>query len=168
MKKVPSNLVTIKKSNLEFNEKVPPILWLSFVIMAHPRGVFYLQMLRKIKGLNSFSISANKHLVYTEIQELIYPEMPMTIVGSFVPSFMMHQFSDEVRSSCSSKCSCCNMGTPFHLTSFINGRPTFLVWLIVIENHNSIRTPWFLLSGCTENSLVLNCYGSPMLSSHFQ
>lgn len=60
MKKVPSNLVTIKKSNLEFNEKVPPILWLSFVIMAHPRGVFYLQMLRKIKGLNSFSIGANK------------------------------------------------------------------------------------------------------------
>lgn len=53
-----------------------------------------------------------------------YPETPMTIVGCFVPLLIMHQFSEELLSSFSSKYSCFKMLNSFNLIRFITGRIT--------------------------------------------
>lgn len=52
---------------------------------------------------------------------IAHPEIPMTMVGSLVPSFTIHQLWDEVLSKRSSNCNCCRIGTPLSLTRFING-----------------------------------------------
>lgn len=80
-----------------------------------------------------------------------YPETPMTMVGALVPSFIIHQFSDEVRRNCSSICSCCRIGHSLNLISFINGRPIFWLWGIVILILDHTSQILFLIGSISHN-----------------
>lgn len=56
-----------------------------------------------------------------------YPDMPMTMVGTLVPSLTMHQLSVDALRSLSSKRSCSKIGVPLSLTRFINGALLILI-----------------------------------------
>ena len=50
------------------------------------------------------------------MQQVHYPEIPMTMAGAGVPSLMMHQFLLSALNRASSRRSCCNMGRPLSLS----------------------------------------------------
>ena len=97
---------------------------------------------------NIYKQTNSKDTKVETLRKRKYPEMPMTMFGWWVPSLMMHQLSDEVRSRFSSRWSCCKMGSPLNLTRFING---VLLWSAVIGFRNKsissseLRVWWVVL-----------------------
>lgn len=103
-------------------------------------------------------------IVFTSYKET-YPEIPMTMLGFSVPSLIMHQFSDEVRSRHSSISNCFRIGTPFIRTIFINGSAACPTCRVAIPS-SFTQTFYSLVINVTSWQLFSWCNG-PYKTNYF-
>jgi len=90
---------------------------------------------------------------------ILYPDIPITMVGTLVPSLTMHQLSEDVLRSLSSKWSCSKIGVPLSLTKFINGSLKSFALLKLILTWALHQNRDFSIS--TNNQTLISFFKNP-------